>query len=835
MHVELEYLRFKNCLSYGAKEVTHTFEPGLTAISGRNGAGKSTFLEVISYNWFGKPYRKIKLEALINRENKKGLETETGIIIDRKDRYRIIRYMKPNKLQIFKNDQPIEMLSSKVLDQEDITKILGIDYKMFKQIVSLAVTYNKPFLTQEAAEKREIVESIFNIKIIGSMLDVLKKKITTEKVKYAVNKKTVEMLEENINIMRKNIIDVKKSVSEFEETKKHDAGMVGRNISTAAKEIGKIQAEIKSISDDLTILETKKTALTDTIVEKEVSLMKLSDDTENPNILALSTELKKITDRLSDITSQIIALENTPVVIEADIGYKTLMEQREKLITSGVDLKKYVDEFAKLPVDYSTDSDYSVLLDQENKLCTRIDEKDTQLNTIQKGLSADDTLKKWNIDRDGLMRKKNDCVRGVEEETGYIDYLKSNDVCRKCKTKITDEFRAEEIKKSYSIIDTNNADIKNLDADIINIQTCIDSMNVLLAETATLKNQLSSLQNHRKARQVLLDNEKQQKLSTLRNDLLLLKTKIQTTDNQIANQVKHINDEHGKKTSGLKSEKTNLELSINIKQTKIDNIKKEKIKIAEEEISALKYNLDLIKVNITNKINDVSRNQKYIEITTEQIKKHQEHKIEIENRKPAFDLPELEKEFTAKITDFKTAYAENTAMADNLKVYDITASMLSEEGIKSFFFRRLTPILNAKINEYLDKFDIPVRCEFNEQMEERIYNIGNDGEEVSYYSYSEGEKKSIDTAILMSFIDITKAICNWTCNILLIDELIDGQVDFARLEKMFDCLREFSGSGMIPSIYIISHRQLDDIQNFFKRIITINKVNGFSELTVRKV
>jgi energy-coupling factor transporter ATP-binding protein EcfA2 len=120
-------------------------------------------------------------------------------------------------------------------------------------------------------------------------------------------------------------------------------------------------------------------------------------------------------------------------------------------------------------------------------------------------------------------------------------------------------------------------------------------------------------------------------------------------------------------------------------------------------------------------------------------------------------------------------------------------------------------------------------------MEEQIFNIGKENEIVSYFSYSEGEKKSIDIAILMSFIDITKIICNWNTNILLIDELIDAQVDFPRLEKIVECLKEFSGSQMIPSIYIISHRLMDDLSQYFKRIIITNKVNGFSEMLVKKL
>ena len=839
MYVELEYLKFKNVLSYGAKEITNTFEPGLTAISGRNGAGKSTFLEVISYNWYGKPYRKIKLDALINRENKKGLETETCVCIDHKDRYRIIRNMKPNRLQILKNDVPFEMLSSKTLDQEDITKILGIDYKMFKQIVSLAVTYNKPFLTQEAADKREIVESIFNIKIIGEMLDVLKKKVSTEKVKYTVNKKTVEMLEENINIMRKNIIDVKKSVTEFEAAKASDLEKVDSDIKESAGEIAQIKEEIQKIADSISRLETKKTTLTAEIVERELAMPALTtaDDTTSPEAIQLTAEVKVLADEIADVSARLAAIEGTEAAWPDDETYKNLLAEREADIEKGIKLKEQLGIQEKYSlIDYNADPEYRTLSEQLTPLCAGgLSAQESELNALLAGMPMADRMKVLNATRDKLLREKNDCDRTTRNELEYIEYLKTNDVCKKCKTKITEEFKAQELKNSYASLDADALEVARLNVQIKETDDIISGINKLAADIAETKRKVSETQSAMSARQTFLDNEHQKKITDIKNEMLLLKTKIQAAAAAIDTRIKDIQNEHQKKISDLKTKQTNIELSKNKKQTALDNIKKERIRKAEAEISAIKSELDKIKINIENETNNNTRHKKTTETSTEQLKKLEARKIEIQERKSTFDLPALEKEFAVKITDFKTAYAENGAMAERLKVYDITANMLSEEGIKSFFFRRLTPILNAKINEYLDKFDIPVRCQFNEQMEEKIYNIGNENELVSYYSYSEGEKKSIDTAILMSFIDITKVICNWNCNILLIDELIDGQVDFARLEKMFECLREFSGSGMIPSIYIISHRALDDIQAFFKRIITINKVDGFSELTLKKL
>lgn len=832
MYVELEYVKFKNILSYGAKEISHTFEPGLTAISGRNGAGKSTFLEVISYNWFGKPYRKIKLEALLNRDNKKGLETETGICVDHRDHYRIIRCMKPNKLQIFKNDEPLQLLSSKVLDQEDITKILGIDYKMFKQIVSLAVTYNKPFLTQEAAEKREIVESIFNIKIIGEMLEVLKKKISTEKVKYTVNKKTVEMLEENINIMRRNIIEVKKAVTEFEATRAKDLTTAADTITDKLRQIADTENGIEATHSRIAENEKQKSVIAASLSEKEAALAAITDAVDSPDAIRLTAEVADIDAKLTAIPARLTELENAPNLVNAvDDARAALIMERDAAIAAGVRLKAEVDAYVAADTDFATDAEYVKLA----ALATELEGKKTAVLATLGSTPVEERLKELQQLRDGALREKADCERTTRDEQAYIEYLKTNDVCKKCKGQITPEFREAEIKSSQVCIDADTLRIAEINIELGKVEAEIAAVDAASKSLTSIQTQITDAEYAKNTRINTIYNAKQQKIALMKTDLTALKTKIQTIATSIDNRNTELANARTTKIADLKAEQTNLELSKTLKLTELSNIRKEKRNAAEKEIAELKTGLGTVEQNIKNDTESAAKSKQWLQTIIDQLKAAEAQKKEIEERKSTFDLPKLEAEFNAKITDFKTAYAENSAMAEKLKVYDITAKMLSEEGIKSYFFKRLTPILNAKINEYLDKFDIPVRCQFDEQMEEKIYNVGNENEEVSYYSYSEGEKKSIDTAILMSFIDITKVICNWNCNILMIDELIDGQVDFARLEKMFDCLREFSGSGMIPSIYIISHRALDDIQNFFKRIITISKVDGFSELSMKKL
>ena len=126
------------------------------------GSGKSTILDALSFVLFGKAYRNIKLGELVNRFNEKDLEVNVEFEIDN-DNYVITRGYKPAKFSITKNGQELNILSAKKLNQEEIDKLLGINYVLFKNIVAVASTYNKPFLMLSAGERRTLVETIFNI------------------------------------------------------------------------------------------------------------------------------------------------------------------------------------------------------------------------------------------------------------------------------------------------------------------------------------------------------------------------------------------------------------------------------------------------------------------------------------------------------------------------------------------------------------------------------------------------------------------------------------------------------------------------------------------------
>jgi DNA repair exonuclease SbcCD ATPase subunit len=257
MKVNFKEIKFKNILSYGNKETTFTFKEGLSSITGRNGHGKSTIIDILSYNLFGQPYRKIKINELLNRTNKKNLLTDQTLEINGVE-YRIVRGLKKNIFKIYKNGEEIELLSSKRLIQDELNDILGINHNLFKQIIALALNANKPFLTLSAGDKRSIIETIFNIDVFGTMTKEVKKDLTDLKVDLSIKKSELRGVEgafEALTYQKESIVTAHDN---FETDKEKDLTAIDKIIADFKSRIKKTASNIavgnKSL-EKLTIIE----------------------------------------------------------------------------------------------------------------------------------------------------------------------------------------------------------------------------------------------------------------------------------------------------------------------------------------------------------------------------------------------------------------------------------------------------------------------------------------------------------------------------------------------------------------------------------------------------
>ena len=179
----------------------------------RNGTGKTTIINALSYALYGTALTNIKRNNLINKTNSKGMLVTLHFEKDNQD-YRIERGRSPNVLKFYINNEEQEMLDESQGDsrktQEYINNLLGMSHDMFKHIVALN-TYTEPFLSMRQNDQRAIIEQLLGITILSEKAESLKEQIrqtkeatTQETLKIEAIQSANSKIETTIDSLRKN-------------------------------------------------------------------------------------------------------------------------------------------------------------------------------------------------------------------------------------------------------------------------------------------------------------------------------------------------------------------------------------------------------------------------------------------------------------------------------------------------------------------------------------------------------------------------------------------------------------------------------------------------------
>jgi DNA repair exonuclease SbcCD ATPase subunit len=151
----------------------------------RNGTGKTTIVNALSFALYGVALTNIKKDNLINKINSKGMLVTLTFSKDDVE-YRIERGRKPTVMRFYINnqEQSAETTDESQGDmretQKDLDELLGMSHDMFRHIVALN-TYTEPFLSLKANEQREIIEQLLGITLLSEKADALKEQIRISK------------------------------------------------------------------------------------------------------------------------------------------------------------------------------------------------------------------------------------------------------------------------------------------------------------------------------------------------------------------------------------------------------------------------------------------------------------------------------------------------------------------------------------------------------------------------------------------------------------------------------------------------------------------------------
>ena len=221
----IKTLTVKNFLSVGNQAQSINFEgKNLVLVIGenmdlggddageRNGTGKTTIINAISYAFYGDALTQIRKDNLVNKTNNKdmlvAIEFEKNGVL-----YKIERGRKPGVLRFYRNDieqaeKSNEAQGENRETQHEIAKLLGMSHSMFKNIIALN-TYSQPFLSTKQSEQREIIEQLLGITILSQKSDMLKEQMKgtkeeslSEKLKIDSAVTSNQKIEESINNLK---------------------------------------------------------------------------------------------------------------------------------------------------------------------------------------------------------------------------------------------------------------------------------------------------------------------------------------------------------------------------------------------------------------------------------------------------------------------------------------------------------------------------------------------------------------------------------------------------------------------------------------------------------
>lgn len=255
-------LKYKNFLSSGNYWTEINFsKSNSTIILGRNGAGKSTFLDALTFALFNKPFRKINKSQLSNSINSKDCLVELDLQIG-KNNWKLIRGIKPNIFKIYKNSKEVDQLSSSTDQQKWLEQtILKLNYKTFTQVVVLGSSNFIPFMQLSSQHRREVVEDLLDIKVFSTMGEIAKSniKILREEIKEYQYKK--ENILDKINLEEKFLQELLKRNATDIKCKKNKINDIDSQIEKILESIIDITNVIEFKNQDLLNFSNSSTKL----------------------------------------------------------------------------------------------------------------------------------------------------------------------------------------------------------------------------------------------------------------------------------------------------------------------------------------------------------------------------------------------------------------------------------------------------------------------------------------------------------------------------------------------------------------------------------------------
>jgi len=300
--IQIRNLTVKNFMSVGNATQGIDFDRNdLTLVLGenldlggdgsRNGTGKTTIINALSYALYGQALSNIRKDNLVNKTNGKNMMVSLDFVVGSTE-YKIERGRKPNVLKFYVNNEAQAITDEAQGDsretQDAIERVLGMSHDMFQHIVALN-TYTPPFLSLKANEQRSIIEQLLGITLLSEKADRIKElnrqtkdAIQQEEMRIRATQEANKRIEEQIESLRKRErLWVAKRKEDVQALEQAISDLEHINIDT------EVQAH-----RDLESYHTKKKAIDD--ANRYIRQIDADDAKQNKKLAQLKKELEEI-------------------------------------------------------------------------------------------------------------------------------------------------------------------------------------------------------------------------------------------------------------------------------------------------------------------------------------------------------------------------------------------------------------------------------------------------------------------------------------------------------------------------------------------------------------
>ena len=220
----------------------------------------------------------------------------------------------------------------------------------------------------------------------------------------------------------------------------------------------------------------------------------------------------------------------------------------------------------------------------------------------------------------------------------------------------------------------------------------------------------------------------------------------------------------------------------------------------------------------------IAANQKKIHANEAQVSELQRQiKAQRKQLSTSANVDEIQTEITKTEASLELMQNRRLALLEEKQYNDVVAAIIKDGGIKGRIIDQYVPHMNNEINRYLQIMGLDISFTMDNQFRESIKSRYND--ELSYSSFSAGERARIDIAILFTWRALARLKSSLSCNLLALDELFDSALDAVGLEAFIDLLRYHLPDN---NVFLITHRP--EVVDKFESNLRIEKQGNFSRI-----